>query len=198
MTVVEVDAALTKLRKWLSKAEFVASFTIDDYPISRTARGRCKLEVDWKKSRAGWRTARTTTNKMGQWCKPHHSVYRYGLGVVVTHPEITKLGRGAAWLFIDKSGVGLHYANGENLTLAEPPHWCKPRRTEHRYSMVTRSYDGSVISGSLDRPPAVNVAEQVLEADPPALCDAYDLWERGIRQIQLDLICTVNLLREAV
>jgi hypothetical protein len=191
-TVVEVEAEINRLRAWLKEVQFLASYVIEDYPIGRTARGRCKLEVEFKKGK-GWRTVKTTTNKMGKWCKPHCSTYHEGYGVVVTHPDLAASGKEAGWLTISMGGVGVLYAGDGSLRLAAAPYYCKPRRTEERYKIVTRTM--KVFSGE---EPTETETEHVSPADPPALCDAYDLWHRSIMQLVQDVAARVNDLRKAV
>ena len=56
--------------------------TIDDYPIGRRERGKCRLQVERAQGK-GYRTVRTTTNKSGRWCAPKKSTYSNSLIVVV-------------------------------------------------------------------------------------------------------------------
>lgn len=191
-TVVDVEAGLRKLREWLKGMTPVKEFTIEDYPISRTARGRCKLEVEYKKNE--WRKVRTTTDKRGRWCKPHKETYDAGVGLVVLHPQIEAAGKGAAWLAASvERGVFVVYANYEGLALAKPPCCGLPQRTEHRYSIIVQT----MMIGQ-DAAPKREEKPQVIPADPPELCDAYDLWEREARVIVAVLIALGNGLKKAV
>ena len=56
----------------------------DDWPIGRNDRGRCVFKVESKESSARkigqagrnlWRVSRTTTNRLGAWCKPKCSTW---------------------------------------------------------------------------------------------------------------------------
>src|SRR5271166_3752556 len=58
--------------------------TIDDYPIGRRERGKCRLQVE-RAAGKGFRTVRTTTNKFGRWCAPKKSTYANNVTVVVAN-----------------------------------------------------------------------------------------------------------------
>src|ERR1700727_1182006 len=140
-TVAGVEATLAKLRTWLAQAQLVTMFEIEDYPIGRNARGRCRLAVEFSKTKRAYRTVKQTTDKRGQWCKPHCSTYHEGFLSVVKHPDIEAAGKEAGWLLFAISGVHVMYANGkDSLELATAPHYTRPRRTEDRYTITTRSY----------------------------------------------------------
>jgi hypothetical protein len=78
----EIRATFAGMREQLESSQLCLDATINDYPIGRRERGKCRLQVERAQNK-GYRTVRTTTNKHGRWCKPHKSTYSNSLIVVV-------------------------------------------------------------------------------------------------------------------
>ena len=81
-TVKEIRAKFAEVRGVIAKSDLCLDATIDDYPIGRRERGKCRLQVE-RAAGKGYRTVRTTTNKFGRWCAPKKSTYRNSVYVVV-------------------------------------------------------------------------------------------------------------------
>lgn len=165
-TPASVQATVDWLNSWLDQAQVHTEGLIEDYPIGRE-RGKCVLRVE-SKSGKGWRSVRQTTDKNGKWCKPKTSVYHDGLIVVVSHPDMA---RQFAWLNFSQGAVWLCYANGEQRVLAKAPCSSKPRRTPSTYKLVHHVM--------FSAEPAKEETH-TLPADPPELCDAWDVWEKNL------------------
>jgi hypothetical protein len=78
------------------------------------------------------------------------------------------------WLAVGTQDVFIRYANGEGFTLIQAPHYCKPQREPRTVRWKTQTM-------GLDRNGLHAVGEpeykdDVIHADPPELCDAYDAW----------------------
>jgi hypothetical protein len=65
----EIRATFAVVRDQLERSHLCLDATIDDYPIGRRERGKCRLQVS-RAANKGYRTVRTTTNKAGRWCAP--------------------------------------------------------------------------------------------------------------------------------
>ena len=70
----EIRATFAGVRQQIVGMNLCLDATIDDYPIGRRERGKCRLQVE-RAAGKGYRTVRTTTNKFGRWCKPKKSTY---------------------------------------------------------------------------------------------------------------------------
>ncbi len=172
-TVESVHAACTRARQFIESHHLCLDATIDDYPIGRLERGRCRLQVEWDRRKA-YRTVRTTTDKHGRWCKPRKSTFRNDITVVVGDLEGE---RNTAWLAIDSRCVYVHYSNGEGFHVVDAPCISPPRRTEERSVMVMRPIFG--LPGQEER------TEHVWPADPSELCDAWDAWVEHRNQLRV-------------
>ncbi len=164
MTPAEYREKGEQVRKIITSYNLCLDATIEDYPIGRRDRGKCRLQVERAKGK-GYRTVRTTTNKQGHWCQPKKSTFRPGVIAVVTG-----LGgdRDIRWLGVGMSSVYLSDASGTADTLIKAPFYCQPRREDHRYTMaITSGFPGAT---------TIETKECVDKADPPELCDAYDAW----------------------
>jgi len=167
-TEQQIDAAWEAALARLDQYAMTLEYTIEDYPIGGSNRGKCKLAVGFNKGH-GFRTVRTTTNRRGAWCKPHASTYQEHpivvvVGCIRSPGELT-----GAWLRLcPRTGPYLQMANGDNEPLCAPPHYCRPRRENKEYRLTING----VPETNADGTPKVNV----LYADPPALCDAWDRW----------------------
>ena len=69
-TVGSVRAARARAHQFIEAHHLCLDATIEDYPIGRRERGKCRLQVE-RASGKGYRTVRTTTDRSGRWCKPH-------------------------------------------------------------------------------------------------------------------------------
>ena len=78
----EIRATFAEVRDRLDRSNLCLDATIDDYPIGRSERGKCRLQVERAQNK-GYRTVRTTTNKYGRWCAPKKSTYSNSVIVVV-------------------------------------------------------------------------------------------------------------------
>ena len=78
----EIRATFAEVRDQIERSHLCLDATIDDYPIGRRERGKCRLQVE-RAPNKGYRTVRTTTNKYGRWCAAKKSTYSNSLIVVV-------------------------------------------------------------------------------------------------------------------
>jgi hypothetical protein len=185
-TVAGVSESIKVLGEWLSQGTYKLEHTIEDYPIGRRDRGKCKLGFECK--RGEWRTVKTTTDKNGRWCNPKRSTYSDDVICVVEHPTLGD--KEAAWLMIGFYGASITFANGGHQRLASAPCSSPPRRSPHKYN-VTHSVPLTLLEIMAGKKPVVDRIEECeLPADPPELCDAFDLWINEITQIR-KMVCTV-------
>jgi hypothetical protein len=167
----EVRARCAKTRGFVLNSVLNLDTTIEDYPIGRRERGKCRLQVERDKKR-GYRTVKTTTNQFGRWCAPKRSTFTDTAICVIdladrqTFPLHIEYVQG--WLFVGTQAVSMTYANGSQTILVRAPHWWRPRRDEERVTFVIQPIFG--LPGASER------QEHVSPADPPELCDAYDAW----------------------
>lgn len=175
-TPAEVVGLIRAAEARLKELDFVPDFTIEDYPIGSNNRGKCKLEVEWKKGK-GWRTVRTTTDKYGRWCKPKCSTYDNTPIAVVKLDGFYE----AAWLRCQpsygKHAIYLQGANGDLVeTILEHPDGVptsRPRREPHTYTMESRDLYGKLIDSK----------EYTTPADSPEACDAWEVWAPGLQHL---------------
>ncbi len=118
----EIRETFTRVREQIAGMDLCLDATIDDYPIGRRERGKCRLQVERAKGK-GYRTVRTTTNKFGRWCAPKKSTYGNAATVVVRNYDDEHQ---VAWLSVGNPSAqwgGTHvcvrYANGEGFSLAK-------------------------------------------------------------------------------
>lgn len=178
-TVEATNEVLRHAYATIDALTFHDVYVIGDYPIGGTNRGQCELSVERHKKTRERRLVRRTTNKYGQWCKPHKSVYAPGIRQVVSGPAIE---REAGWLEVVQSGIYLRAANHDISTVALAPCYSAPRREAHKYTVSSRGV--RVIDGAGMRwvsGPTVDHRE--LPADDPEICDAWDVWIAGLRSI---------------
>ncbi|HEV3309845.1 MAG TPA: hypothetical protein VG815_04960 [Chloroflexota bacterium] len=81
-TLDEIRATFASVRQTIAGMDLCLDATINDYPIGRRERGKCRLQVE-RAAGKGYRTVRKTTNKFGSWCAPKKSTYRNSVHVVV-------------------------------------------------------------------------------------------------------------------
>ena len=64
-----IRATFDAVRQKIASKNLCLDATIDDYPIGRRERGKCRPQVERAVGK-GYRTVRTMTNKLGRWCAP--------------------------------------------------------------------------------------------------------------------------------
>jgi hypothetical protein len=171
----EMDDCLAKV----GSMTFLAEGIIDDYPIGRKTRGKCKLSVEYKKGK-GFRTVRQTTDKDDNWCKPHTSRYYDAPTSVVRHQG--KIG----WLTIAGSMIYVTWANYDTEALVMANVSNAPRVKDHTYQTI--SYEPlsmeDVMAGK--KAGVRETQTHTLPADPPEVIECWNAWLEGRRKaIQL-------------
>jgi hypothetical protein len=172
-TVELVRAACAKARQFIESHHLCLDSTIEDYPIGRRERGKCRLQVECRRDRE-YRTLKTTTDKFGRWCKPHKSTYGPDITVVVDDLDGE---RTTGWLAITTRCIHVHYPNGDGFQVVDAPCSMPPRRTEEKSVIVMRPIFG--LPGNEER------VEHVWPADPAELCDAWDAWVEHRNQLRV-------------
>ncbi len=169
--------------------------TIDDYPIGRRDRGKCRLQVE-RAAGKGYRTVRTTTNKFGRWCAPKKSTYRNSVYVVIRdydeEHQVVWLSAGNPAAQYGGAHVTIQYANGEGISLAKCWRNDAPRREPRTYYTTTwtKSRLSITSTGVEIGEPAVERETHTLEADSPEECSAWDAWVEElntVRQLLFDV-----------
>ena len=163
-----IRQSFVELRANLARHQIVPVHVIESYPISRRDRGLCKLEVEYKPGK-GFRRIKTTTDKQGRWCKPKKSVWDGYPNYVITGDLEPR--RTAAWLQVSPQRIAYLYPHCEvAVLLCSPCPFGKPRREAETvvFRKVTLTFGAAPQKESRD--------EMVMPADPPELCDAYDVW----------------------
>jgi len=129
--LVDAMESVVLAESFLDKGVFAMEHTIDDYPISFSLRGQCKLGVE--SNRRGVRSVKTTTDKRGRWCAPKASVYRDGrttkMFVLACHSDVKCPG----WITLCveggySGGVQLCHANNDTIRIAGCPFASTPQR----------------------------------------------------------------------
>jgi hypothetical protein len=185
-TLDEIRATFAGVRQQLAGMNLCLDATIDDYPIGRQERGKCRLQVE-RAAGKGYRTVRTTTNKFGRWCKPKKSTFSNNVTLVVSNLDEEHQ---HAWLSVGIGGgfeaahVCLRYANGDGLALAKCWRYDPPRRQDHHYSSQT-SKSMSILDIADGKLPEYEEPQQhVLKADSPEECDAWDVWVEELKSVR--------------
>ena len=136
-TLDEIRATFEAVRHKIACMDLCLDATIDDYPIGRRERGKCRLQVE-RAAGKGYRTVRTTTNKFGRWCAPKKSTYRNSVYVVVRDYDEEHQ---VVWLGVRQPGCPVRwgsrhvqYANGDGSALAKCWRNDAPRREDHHYT----------------------------------------------------------------
>jgi hypothetical protein len=194
----EIRNTFAELRERIGTMNLCLDATIDDYPIGRRERGKCRLQVE-RAATKGYRTVRTTTNKYGRWCKPHKSIYRGSTTVVVrdwdTEHQHAWLSSGEPRSRYGGAHVYVEYANGAGLALAKCWRPDAPRREDFRYTSVIRTSNlGITAGGLLPENMSERREERVFEADPVEECDAWDVWVEELETVRQLLL---NVWKEA-
>jgi hypothetical protein len=203
----EIRATFAGVRQTIAGMDLGLDATIDDYPIGRRERGKCRLQVE-RAAGKGYRTVRTTTNKHGRWCAPKKSTYGNAVIVVVrgygeayNHPEGPErdnLARQVVWLSAGNpaaqwggSHVCVRYANGEGYSMAKCWRNDAPRREPHIYTTTWTKSKLSITGAGVETgQPAQEKETHTLEADSPEECDAWDVWVdelKSVRQLLRDV-----------
>ena len=156
-TEAEVDAQWEECMRRIGDMKLHVEYVIEDYPFGFQNRCRCRMSVEYREG-SGYRTRKEVTNKFGNWFKPKRSRYQPH-PIVVVEGDFGK--RSVAWLRLDTmSGPYIQHANGDEESLCRPPLFRQPQRKSERYWISVNGVH----------------EERVIEADPPALCDAWDRW----------------------
>jgi hypothetical protein len=196
----EIRETFTEVRDRLARSNLCPDATIDDYPIGRRERGKCRLQVERAQNK-GYRTVRNTTSKYGRWCAPKKSTYSNSLIVVVRDWDDEHQ---HAWLSCGKpraqhggAHVSVQYANGVGVALAKCWRNDAPRREDVHYTSVIRTSNLGITAGGL-RPENMTEErqERVLAADSTEECDAWDVWVQEletVRQLLLDVWKQANV-----
>ena len=183
-----IRATFASVRNQIEQSHLCLDATIDDYPIGRRERGKCRLQVERAKNK-GYRTVRTTTNKAGRWCAPKKSTYSNSLIVVVrdwdTEHQHAWLSCGDPRARYGGAHVGVQYANGAGIALAKCWRNDAPRREDVHYTSVIRTSNLGITAGGL-RPESITEERQdrVLTADSAEECDAWDVWVEGLETVR--------------
>jgi hypothetical protein len=183
-TIDEIRAKFAEVRQTIQAYELCLDATIDDYPIGRRERGKCRLQVE-RANGKGYRTVRTTTNKHGRWCKPKKSTYGSAVIVVVDNVDDEHQ---CAWLSVGNplaqwggAHVYLQYANGAGNALIQCWRNDAPRRNDQSYTVTTTKplLLTDIMNGA--KPEQGEIREHVLKADSPEECDAWDVWVEELK-----------------
>ncbi len=184
----EIRATFEAVRQQLSRMSLSLDGVIDDYPIGRRERGKCRLQVE-RADGKGYRTVRTTTNKFGRWCAPKESTYRESVYVVIRDFEDEHQ---VVWLAVGNPAaqwggahVTIQYANGEGFSLAKCWRNEAPRREPHTYTTTWTKSKLSITGAGVETGEPIQAKETTtLEADSPAECDAWDLWVEELKSVR--------------
>jgi hypothetical protein len=167
----EIRAACATAREFIARHHLCLDATIDDYPIGRQDRGKCRLQVERKKGH-GYRLVWTTTNKFGVWCKPHKSQYSDASIVVIDNYDEE---RKAVWLKVDpRYGVCIQHADYSGFSIVKVEFHGAPSRVERRFTWTTTKLAITGAGVQPEEEPRQEVS--IIPPDPPALCDGYDAW----------------------
>jgi hypothetical protein len=195
----EIRATFADVRHMIAGMDLCLGATIDDYPIGRRERGKCRLQVECAAGK-GYRTVRTTTNKFGRWCKPKKSTFSNHVIVVASNVDEQHQ---HCWFSVGSGGgfkgahVCLRYANGDGLALVKCWRYDPPRRQDHHYSSQT-SNPMSILDIADGKVPQYEEPQQpVLKADSPEECDAWDVWIEELKSVR-DLLRNVWSAAETV
>jgi hypothetical protein len=133
-TADEIRAAGVAARDFIARHHLCLDATIEDYPIGRHDRGKCRLQVERKKGH-GYRLVRTTIDKHGRWCKPHKSQYSDACVVMI---DDYNEDRKAVWLKVDpRYGVFVQHADYSGFALIKVDFCSTPSRVERRYTWTS-------------------------------------------------------------
>jgi hypothetical protein len=118
----EIRETFAEVRDRIAHNNLCVDATIDDYPIGRRERGKCRIQVERARNK-GYRTIRTTTNKHGRWCAPKKSAYSNSQIVVVrdwdSEHQNAWLSCGNPRSHYGAAQFSVQYANGAGVALAK-------------------------------------------------------------------------------
>jgi len=179
-TAEEIHATFNHVREVITASDLCLDATIDDYPIGRRDRGKCRLQVE-RASGKGYRTVRTTTNKGGRWCAPKKSKYRNSVCVVIhdydDEHQVCWLSAGNPAAQWGGTHVAIQYANGEGFSLASCWRIDAPRREPHTYTTTWTKSKLSITGAGVETgEPTQEKETHTLEADAPEEVTAWDVW----------------------
>ncbi len=186
------------MRDQIERSHLCLDAMIDDYPIGRRERGKCRLQVE-RAANKGYRTVRTTANKAGRWCKPHKSTYSNSLIVVVrdwdTEHQHAWLSCGNPRAEYGGVDVCVQYANGAGIALAKCWRNDAPRR-EQKVDRVTWTTTRLGVShaGLENMGQSEETKEYVYDADSTEECGAWDVWVAELETVRQLLF---NVWKEA-
>jgi hypothetical protein len=148
----QIRSTFASVRDLIERNHLCLDATIDDYPIGRRERGKCRLQVE-RTAAKGYRTVRTTTNKFGRWCAPKKSTYHNSVTAVVRdydeEYQVVWLWAGNPAAQFGGAQIGVQYANGIGIALAKCWRYDAPRRQDHHYTTVTRTSRLGITAGGL-------------------------------------------------
>ena len=174
----EIRATFEAVRHKIASMSLCLDATIDDYPIGRRERGKCRLQVERAKGK-GYRTVHTTTNKHGCWCAPKKSTYGNAVTAVVRNydddHQVVWLSAGNPAAQWGGAHVCVRYANGGDFSLAKCWRNDAPRRAPHTYTTTWTASKLSITGAGVETRRARPGEEEThkLEADSPEECDAW-------------------------
>ena len=189
----EIRATFASVRDRIASSNLCLDATIDDYPIGRRERGKCRLQVEQANGK-GYRTVRTTTNKFGRWCAPKKSTYSNSVIVVVRDWDAEHQ---HVWLCCGNpraqyggAHVSVQYANGAGVALAKCWRNDAPRREDVHYTV--RSTKPLALTEIMNgaSPEAAEETKHVLKADSAEEVAAWDVWVEElttVRQLLLEV-----------
>ena len=181
-TADEIQTACAAAREFIARHHLCLDATIDDYPIGRQDRGKCRLQVERKQGH-GYRLVRTTTNKFGVWCKPHKS--QYGDACIVVIDDYDQ-DRKAVWLKVDPHyGVFIQHADYSSVALVTVDFVSSPSRVERRITWTLTKLAITRAGLEPEAPPREEVSVSPPELPEPR--DAYDAWTEEYRAIPRQL-----------
>jgi hypothetical protein len=192
----EIVARFEAARHKIGCMDLCLDATIDDYPIGRRERGKCRLQVE-RVAGKGYRSVRTTTNKRGKWCTPRKSTYTNEV-IVVVHGLDDE--HQHAWLHVGNpharyggTGVSIQFANGDWSSLIKCWRSDPPRREDYHYTSVIRSSQLSITRGGLLPENMTEKREDhCLRADSPAEIAAWDAWVDELKTVRKIVLATWN------
>ena len=189
----EIRSTFESVRQKLGCMDLCLDATIDDYPIGRRERGKCRLQVE-RTSGKGYRTVRTTTNKLGRWCAPKKNTYRNSVYVVVRDYDDEHQ---VVWLAVGNPAaqwggahVTIQYANGAGFSLAKCWRNDAPRRKPQTYTTTWTKSTLSITGAGVETGgPTEEKETSTLEADSPEECNAWDVWIEELKTVRELLQC---------
>ena len=195
----EIRATFASVRDLVQRNHLCLDATIDDYPIGRRERGKCRLQVE-RAAGKGYRTVRTTTNKFGRWCAPKKSTYqqqrlRWSSTTGTTSTSMP----GCGWATRLPSTAALTSAS--STPTAGASSWpsaggMTPRAVSPTLhdGHATRRVSASPAGGLQPENMTEEREQHVLEADSPEECDAWDVWVEELKTVRQLLL---NVWKEA-